>query len=494
MHDPAPSTPPSLPGWLSAAAILLVAAGLAFLAPRISPYAGGADSSGYLNSARLLGRAKAMVTPRLLPGHGAREFGDMVFQPLGFHLEGDGRQMVPTYPIGLPLHLLVAARIAGWHNAAVAVNLLAFTACGILMWMIARHLGLPRVGAAGAVVLLWLCPLFLFATLQPMSDLLAVAWSLAVVYCALQAREHWGWAVACGAALGMAVLVRPTNALLAVPVAVALGTQIRAYLLVGLGSLPGAGAFAAYNWRVYGSPIITGYGDVSQVFGGEFLPHNLAHFARWIPLLLSPLIVVALLAPFLPVFRRRGYAVLATWFVLLTGFYAFYFHSGETWWYLRFILPVFPVLILAALTVLIAIGTAAGWRATTATALTACLVVVAGTWEIVQTRRLAVLPFEQQERSYPDAAHWAQKNLPAKSAIFCMQVSGAFYYYTDFLLVRWDEVDADKSAALFAALAARDQPVYAALFPFESAEALKISGHWTQVATVGQVTFWQRQP
>ena len=48
--------------------------------------------------------------------------------------------------------------------------------------------------------------------------------------------------------------------------------------------------------------------------------------------------------------------MLGLWAGLLTGLYAFYFHSGETWWYLRFILPAFPVLILAALVVLQRLG------------------------------------------------------------------------------------------------------------------------------------------
>lgn len=421
-------------------------------------------------------------------------FGEMVFQPLGFRIQPDGNRMVPTYPTGLPLHLLVGSRLVGWHNAAIAVNLLTALASGGLLWALARQLGLSSIWAGAGVLLLWLCPLFLFSALQPMSDPLALSWSLATLYCALRARNGWPWALACGAALGIAVLVRPTNALLVVPVFVALGFQWRRYLAVGLGGLPGAAAFAFYNWRVYGSPIATGYGDVSSAFSREFLVHNLAHFAKWIPALLSPLIIVALAAPFFPAARQRGYGMLAAWFVTLTGFYAFYYHSGETWWYLRFILPAFPALILAALAVLAASAQVARLRNRPVAAALAGVFLFAAGWQIRQIQCLDVLSFELDERNYRDAAQWAKKNLPTNSAIFCMQVSGAFYYYSDFLLIRWDQIAPHKTDALFTAITGQQRPVYAALFPFETPEALeKIGGRWTELTKIGQVTFWQRQ-
>jgi hypothetical protein len=74
-----------------------------------------------------------------------------------------------------------------------------------------------------------------------------------------------------------------------------------------------------------------------------------------------------------------------------------------------------------------------------------------------------------------------------------MQVSGAFFYYTDFLLIRWDKITRDQAAALLTAVGGQQRPVYAALFPFETSEALeKFGGHWTKLRTIGQVTFWQR--
>jgi hypothetical protein len=138
---------------------------------------------------------------------------------------------------------------------------------------------------------------------------------------------------------------------------------------------------------------------------------------------------------------------------------------------------------------------AAQLGSTAAAVVALCFLAFASSWQINQIHRLAVLQFERGERNYPDAAHWAQKNLPAHSAIFCLQVSGAFYYYNDFLTIRWDTVWTDRYPALLTALAEQQRPIYAALFPFETTEALeKIGGPWTKLTTIGQVTFWQRQP
>jgi hypothetical protein len=497
MNDPAP--PPQSRGfawprpWLAGFLAAVVAGYVCFLVPHMSPYAGGSDPSGYFNSARLLRQGRLFTTPRVLPGHSADEFGAYSVVPLGFVLRPEDR-LVPTYPIGYPLQLMAAGLVSG-DQAVTVVNVFTALASGLLLFAFCRRLGLSAGLALGGVGLLWLCPLFLYAVFLPMSDLSALGWSLAALYCALGAREGWKWGLLCGAAVGVAVLVRPTNLLLAAPVLVALGFRPKAWLAVGLGGLPLAALLGLYNWQAYGSPWATGYGNVWGGFGPGHLAHNSVHFAYWIPWLLSPLVVLAAAAPFLATGRQRGLVVLLVWFASLTGFYVFYYHSGETWWYLRFILPAFPALIVAALVVLDAAGRAAGLRPRPLVAALAALLVLAGGWQIRQIRQLDVLDIADGERSYPEAARWARQHLPANAAIFCMQVSGAFFYYTDFLLLRWEMILPEKFDALIAAVARQDRPVYVALFPYETERAqASLGGHWTKLTTVGQVTFWQRLP
>ncbi len=481
-------------GWSRAGLCLLVACfvGYAIFLGRYSAsYASGSDASGYFNSARLLAEGRVAATPRVPAGHPHTEFGLMTFQPLGFIIAEDVPRMAPTYPTGLPLHLVAAAWLTGWPQAATAVNLFAALGTGLVFLALARRLGLTLGWAAAGLLLLWLSPQVLFAALQPMSDLLALLWSLTALYAALRSREDWRWSLLAGLAAALAVLVRPTNGLLVLPLAVALGGDYRRHLGLALGALPGAGFFLYYNWRAYGSPLTTGYGDIATAFRAEYAPHNLAHFARWIPTLLSPLVVAALAAPWVPAARRRELGVLGLWAALLIGCYAFYFHSGETWWYLRFILPAFPALLLAAL-----VAGQSWWLRLPSPpwsrAVLAAVLVFATVWQVRLNRSLEVLAIPASEATYLHAADWAKAHLPPGTAVFCMQVSGAFYYYTGFLLVRWDQVREARRAELFSTLQQEQRPVYAVLYEFERADAFaRLGGKWRQIATVGQATFWQ---
>jgi hypothetical protein len=375
----------------------------------------------------------------------------------------------------------------GLDWATVPLNICAALAGGGLFYLLARRLGLPPVTSLAGVAVLCLCPLYLFAATQPMSDLLALSWCLAAIYTAFRAAEKPIWALACGLSIAWAVLVRPTNLLVAVPVVLALGLSWRSYLWVGLGGLPGAILLAVYNDQIYGSPFSTGYGDIWGAFSRQFAGYNLGFFARWIPGLLSPLVLAVLAAPFLPAGRRREIGVFAAWAVTLIGFYAFYYHSGETWWYLRFILPAFPALLLIALVVLHSFSAGAGRKL-----LGTALLAVALTWEVWQVSHLYVIHNKAAEATYPDTAAWARKHLPANAAIMCMQVSGAFYYYTDFLLLRWEQIPPSSVEPLSRVLREQGRPVYAVLYDFEEADARqRMGGRWKEITRIRNATIWQ---
>ena len=73
-----------------------------------------------------------------------------------------------------------------------------------------------------------------------------------------------------------------------------------------------------------------------------------------------------------------------------------------------------------------------------------------------------------------------------------MQNSGALYFYTDRLIVRWDALD-HRWPEVRAAIAATRRPVFAVLFEFERTEALgqKTPGAWKQLDALGPITFWR---
>src|SRR3954470_13056030 len=135
-----PKSVPSSLNYVWRALVFFGAIGLAsFLYRYGSPYAGGADSSGYLNSTKLLEEHSFFGTVRTPAGHGVASFSRGAFQPLGFNIEAKFNHMTPTYPIGLPLHLLAAVKVAGWERAALLVNIFSVIGSGVVLWLLARH-------------------------------------------------------------------------------------------------------------------------------------------------------------------------------------------------------------------------------------------------------------------------------------------------------------------------------------------------------------------
>src|SRR5258708_6293034 len=141
------------------AAIVLYAAVLV----RYTCYvAGGADSSGYLNAARML--AQRQLSVRVAPldtMHLDNSWRD-VFTPLGFASAPTPRNVGPSYPLGYPLLLVLPGVIFGWKRAPFLVTPLAAILSVVLTYRVARRLGLDRWYSIAAAALLAVSPPFLF--------------------------------------------------------------------------------------------------------------------------------------------------------------------------------------------------------------------------------------------------------------------------------------------------------------------------------------------
>jgi hypothetical protein len=481
--------------WPRSAVVLLLLAAVGYLwFIRIccAPYAGSSDASGYLNTARLL-RQGALITdvPRI-EGLSPPAWDYFYQQPLGFIVDRERGTQTPTYPLGYSLHLFLAAPFVGLDYATIPVNVLLAFAAAALMLALGRQFGLPWPWALACVAVLWGSPIFILFAVQPMSDVAAMVWVLAALCGALRARERWPWAFGAGVAVAIAVLVRPSNLLVIVPLAFVLGLRIRAWLALGAGGLPGALFLAWYNATLYGSPFRTGYGSVSSLFRASYVPLNAFHVFAWLMLVFSPVVVLAALA--LPVVwkRMRFFAVLAgLWCAAFGGFYLFYYYTGEVWWYLRFLLPIAPALIVAGALVLFHLRER--WRPRLRW-LPAALLAVTLLWEITASQRLHVRWTKQSEMGYQLAADWTKAHLPSDAILLQMQLSGAFTYYTDFTIVRWDLLDRDTSWPVLQR-AARDagRPLYAVLYDFEIERAWPehIPGRWAKVADVRRMSIWK---
>ena len=468
---------------LAAYAVLLVAAN--------SWVVGGSDSSGYLNEARLLarGRVSEEIGALALLGLTAGDDQPDVFTPLGYRAGPLPGTMVPTYPPGLPLHMALLAAIGGWNVAPFLAGPIAAVASLVLIFGVARELGLSRGLAAAGVVILAVSPIFFGMAVQPMSDVPATAWVLAAIYFALRARRRPAWAFAAGAAFGVAVLIRPTNALALIPLLFALPAGRSAILRAFAGGAPFAAFLLLFNETAFGSAFSTGYsGMLRRTMSPAHVLPQIRHYGFWLPALLTPLLPLAWLGIGLDRrIARRDRALLLAWFGAFFAFYCFY-ELYDDWWSVRFLLPGIPAIVLAALFVARDIRLAARPKRLLGIAALAAVVVVSVAW----VARFQILRMARGDVVYRDASRRAARFVPSRSLIAAMQMSGALKYYADRPILRWDYTSPEKFADLRRRAAERGVALYALLWPFEVAEFEKhLSGDWQPVARWREVVLYR---
>lgn len=501
MDFPQSQTSPAEPARLRAAAwtgVFALALYAWILAWNVGAVAGGSDSSGYMNHARLLAGGHVHVQPRTIKGLPRAHASPFLYVPLGFKPAPDGDGIVPTYPAGFSLFVLAVKPLVGWRYAGDLVVILHSLAGLVATYMLGRVLGLTRAWAALGSAIVAVSPLYLMMSLQAMSDVPSLAWTTIAVLLAIKSRDRPGWAIASGAAAAVDVLLRPTNALVFLPVGVALGLAPRRWLLFAIGGLPGAVFSFAHSLAAYGSILATGYGDASESFGSRYVPQSLANYARWLPALFTPVIALVLGLPWLVSARACTRALLGAWILPFACFYSAYVCTHETWWYLRFLLPAVPAMVVGGLLVLRGASGAgssrpAAWRAKAAFGTAVVLLVACA----VGTNR-ALRPFAigRKEHRYEEVAAWMDKNVPKDAICVAMQASGALFYYTDFTFIRWDFVVEGDIREIESAIRTSGRPLYAVLFPFEYNDARvlggRFPGHWSRVGSVDDIMIMRR--
>jgi hypothetical protein len=444
-----------------------------------------------MNNARLLAQMDFDIKRREIEGLSSKDLPSFGYVPLGFIPAGE-HEMVPTYPMGLPLMILGMSGIVGWGQAANAAMVLNALLAVVVLYWLSIEIGLSRPLAALGTIFLGLSSLFVLMSVNLMSDVPALTWCSLAVLSGLMSQRNSLWAVAAGAAFSMCVLIRPANVLLVAPLAVIFGLDWRRWLLFGLGGVPGAIFQAAVNLHLYGSILTTGYGDVGSLFRAKYLGWSARAYAQWLPVCLTPALVLLAGVFFIPALRGdRRVIALMVWVGVFLVFYAFYFHTSETWWYLRFVLPAFsPMIVLVIMVMRQAVSRfsdSVRWTL----GLAAAIAVIG--WNIMWFDRFGIPP--RGEKQYQAAASWANENLPHNAVVLAMQASGSLMYYTRFTLVRSDQFERDSFAGVVRACDSAGRPIYAVLFPFEVNDVLsvKIPGRWTKVNSVQDITIWRRE-
>jgi hypothetical protein len=391
-----------------------------------SRVAAGADAYGYVSQADLWLRGHLYIDQSFftrVPWPMAR----WTFVPLGYWPSGYG--IVPQYPPGLPLLMAAAKGIAG-QCAMFWIVPLCGGALVVATYVMARRLG--EDGAAlGAAWIVATSPTVLFMTIAPMSDVpAAAAWAVAI---ASVLGETTGSAAAGGVAAASAILIRPNLVPLAGVLVIWLGLERRRADATVFAAIAVAGAIAVamVNSRLYGSPFRTGY-DLTDGFALRYVPTNVARYAGW---LISAEPALALGVVFLGA-RSRARALTLSCAVVVFTIYLLYV-PWDAWWYLRFLLPIWPLAAVAAARTIARVRQP-GHRGRLVAAAMWVAIGVYGGW---QAYRRDSFDAARGEAKYVEVARAVDAIVDPDAVIISAQHSGSIRYYAGRLTLRWDVGD-----------------------------------------------------
>ena len=403
--------------------------------------AAGSDSFGYVSQAYLwLDGSLRIEQPlaRDFPWPYPRESAaPLSFRPIS------ATWIVPVYPAGVPLIMAAFTLVLGPCGPYLVAPLFGALLVGA-SYVLCRQLTGNRLAALVACVLMATSPAFLFNVMQPMSDTVTSAlWAMSL--CALAWRGVPG-AAAAGVLSGMAILARPNLAPLALAGALAAASLPRAAAYLLCGAVPATLGIALLNYHLYGSPFVSGYEHVDRLYAISYLPTNVRQFGWW--LLTSETVPLAALALPLairacrPKFERRRFiapAVFAGTVVLSYLFYA----PFEAWWYLRFLLPAFPLFFAAAGHFAVS-GAAPLPPRVGATALA---VFVAASIGRVWPYADEIFSVGIGDDRYQAVAEFVERALPPNSVILSMQHSGTLRLYAGRPTLRYEWFEATRLPA-----------------------------------------------
>ncbi|MEO6238807.1 MAG: glycosyltransferase family 39 protein [Vicinamibacterales bacterium] len=429
-------------GCVAAAAVLVFAIAWSTRA------AGGSDSSCYVLQAEAFATGRlALPSPLsgLLPAASPA-----IFAPTGFVAS----RVTPFTPVpicgaGLALAMALVSFVS---RAAIFLVVPAFAALTVwLTFLLGRRLD-DEVTAATSAVLLATSPIFLYQSVQPMSDVPAAALWLGALVLLIPPRagrtpaaEHW-LHVASGVCAAAAVLTRPNIALIVLPLVCLAGWQgrrtargVRSLCLLGAGAVPGIVVTMWLNVARYGSPLASGYGSTDVLFSFGHVAPNAWRYGRWLFETETPFMAAALIAPWWA-WRdsRRLAAVLASLAAAVLTFATYLAYTVfDDWWYLRFLLPALPILIVLSVAVMLGV-VRRSWRGRVAAAIVMGFAL--GAWHLSVARTHHVFELQALESRFIITGRYAARALPVDAVVFAVQQSGSIRYHGGRTTLAWDAV------------------------------------------------------
>jgi hypothetical protein len=420
---------------MSTAAATIVAIALAaFGVVRGTWAVGGSDSSCYALMAKALAGGDLQPTSALAidaPWPNA----SLTLAPGGFvpsPVRSDAAS--PICAPGMSVLMAPLAVMFG-QDAIFWLTPIAAAALVLFAFIIGRQLA---GGAAGvtAAILTATSPIVLYQTVQPMNDILTAALWVGAI--ALSRRS----AIA-GVLIGIAILVRPNLAPLAIVLAMIPFVQFginaqaaRSLLQMIAGALPAVIGLLWLNNSLYGSPIASGYGAAADLFSAQHFNDNLTNYSRSLFQTQHIVPALALLAPWVfDGIRRKGAILLLGFAAVAIAPYLFYTPFPE-WWYLRFLMP--------AIVVLLILASAATTQLLSRNVMGGLIPILAVLLGIVGTRAAGerqAFELQRMEARYRESAQLARDRLPANAVLITVWQSGSMRFHADREIVMWDSLD-----------------------------------------------------
>jgi hypothetical protein len=408
-----------------------------------SSVAGGADSYGYVIEAGMW-RQGAFVLRQDIVHQSPWPDATATWMPLSYvQTVRDPADLVSQYSPGLPLLMALFQLLGGYCGAFVVVPLCG----GALVWLtysLGRRLFEAPGVALGGAVLVATSPVFLYQLMNPMSDVpVTAAWTLALVLAA--ARRPLLAGLATSAMLAIRPNLAPLAALLIAWMALCEtpGKRRTTVLRLALSLAPTLVAIGWLNNTLYGSPLSSGYGDLSERYLLSHLVPNLTLYGTWMLEVQTPVVALAalyFLAPrlFPPSRVRFSRLLLGGTLAIVILSYVF-FDVFDAWWYLRYMLPMWPAMLLLTVAGLDAI--ARRLPGLVHPAILTIVVVLLG-WRGV---RVAVdrdaFDLGRGERRYLDVARFVTDHTEPGAVVLSHQHSGTLRLYADRLTLRYDVLD-----------------------------------------------------
>lgn len=425
---------------MSKAVAIVAAIGLAaFGLVRGTWAVGGSDSSCYALMADALASGHLQPASRLAveapwPG-AAATLAPGGFIPSPVRPDAASPICAPGFAVALAPLAAVFGRDAIFWVTPVAGAVLVLCA-----FVIARRLAGSAAGAVAAV-LTATSPIVLFQVVQPMNDVLTTALWIAALTLAFspQAALAWRREVGVGLLVGLAILVRPNLAPLALVFAFVPTLHERGIVSLGqtiAGALPGVLTLLWLNQSLYGSIAGSGYGPVSQLFSAAHVAENIRNHGRAVLDTQSIVPALGLLAPVLFADQKRRQSLVLLAAAAITILIYLFYRPFPEWWYLRFLMPALVILLI--LTSAVAVQAAA--RAHMRGVLPIAVVVVA----LMGTRAAGdreVFELERMEGRYRETAAIVRDRLPENAVLITVWQSGSVRFHAQREAVLWDSLD-----------------------------------------------------